>query len=231
MIKINTNSVVVFDLDDVLFSEFDYLRSAFWKIAEILGENRKYTLFNQMMSFYFNGDNVFDKILEAGYVNKTFDREKFLHIYRHHEPSDITLSWEVKTFLDDLKISGIPIGIISDGRSITQRNKIKALGLNLYTSDIVISEEVGYTKPSEKGYSGFMQKYPDRNYIYIGDNYNKDFIAPNRLGWMSIALENNGLNINYKLNQLTKEYYPKHVIRTFRDIQVGHQGVGGFFQV
>ncbi len=46
------------------------------------------------------------------------------------------------------------LGMITDGRSITQRNKYRALELDRFIddNDLVISEEFGSEKPSEKNF-------------------------------------------------------------------------------
>ena len=38
---------------------------------------------------------------------------------------------------------------------------------------------------------------PSNKYIYVGDNVDKDFIAPNELGWLSIGLMPNPSFIHY----------------------------------
>ena len=38
-------------------------------------------------------------------------------------------------------------------------------------------------KPSKKCFLEVEAMFPDKSYIYIGDNINKDFITPNKLGW------------------------------------------------
>jgi putative hydrolase of the HAD superfamily len=88
------------------------------------------------------------------------------------------------------------MGILTDGRSLTQRNKIAALGLEAWINDIVISEEFGSAKPDERNYRHFEQRFPTAQYVYVGNDVAKDFIAPNRLGWLTVCVRDNGGHIH-----------------------------------
>ena len=110
--------------------------------------------------------------------------------------------------------------MLTDGRSIQQRNKIQSLGLDDYFSDIVISEEFGSEKPAMENYLYFMDKSNKNNtkYYYIGDNPPKDFISANKLGWITICLKDNGQNIHKQNFSLRKEFIPDHIINNIEDI-------------
>jgi len=189
---------VVFDLDDTLYKEIDYLKSAYRFIAEKL-QTEHYSaenLYSVMLEAYDNGQNAFSIVKSA--LNVDTPIEILLHWYRTHVPN-ITLPEGSKNLLNFLKSKNIPIGILTDGRSVTQRNKIKSLCLTRYIpgQNVVISEEFGSEKPSEKNYRYFETLYPGiSNYMYVGDNPRKDFIAPNRLGWKTIGLIDDGRNIH-----------------------------------
>jgi putative hydrolase of the HAD superfamily len=109
---------------------------------------------------------------------------------------EITLSQETALFIEDLYGKKVKMGIITDGRSITQRNKLKALGIERYFSDIIISEEFGSGKPNGNNYVFFEDKYPGYSFYYMGDNTSKDFIIPQKLGWRMVCLRDNGNNIH-----------------------------------
>lgn len=211
-------NVVVFDLDDTLYKEIDYLKSAYKAISNSL--NKKYAIENAytyMMECYFNGEDVF------GMINLHYDLnypiEDMFVLYRNHIP-EISLNKETLELLLSLKQHGSYIGLISDGRSITQRNKIKALGLAEFINEnsIIISEEFGSSKPSSKNYEYFESLYPDADYFYIADNPDKDFIAPNSLGWRTICLMDNGLNIHEQNFSLDNSYLPMIKISSLREL-------------
>lgn len=189
--------VVVFDLDDTLCKEADFLRSAFREIAESLtgtSDDAAGALFFEMLEMRSRGENVFEN-LSARFAVPV---KSLLARYRNHFPAEMKLSAEVRATLETLKRQGVVLGLITDGRSLTQRNKIRALGLSEFFADenIVISEEFGSEKPSSRNYEFFMKKFPDADYCYVGDNPKKDFIAPNALGWETVCLLNSGDNIH-----------------------------------
>ena len=105
------------------------------------------------------------------------------------------------------------MGLLTDGRSVQQRNKINALKLNAWFSEIIISEEFGSEKPNMNNYKYFEKIFGDGTYYYIADNINKDFISPNNLGWTTICLKDNGLNIHKQdVSLIDKKYLAKYTI-------------------
>lgn len=222
--------VVCFDLDDTLSKEIEYLKSAYKKIVSIaVGYSNKSNIpesilceesFNVMINAYNNGCNAFTQL--NLFLNIDLPINFYLDIYRNHIPN-INLSEEIETLLKKLREKRYILGLITDGRSIQQRHKIEALGLGCFISDddIIISEEFGSEKPSESNYNYFMKRhsYADQ-YIYIGDNPQKDFITPNKLGWLTIGILDNGNNIHKQQLDLPKEYLPKIWVKNVADLSL-----------
>lgn len=197
--------VVCFDLDDTLYKEIDYLKSAYREIAQYAASHCSVDSDTQqvlseeghlrMMRAYRHGENAFAAL--NSWLGLHIAISDYLTLYRNHIP-EIVLSDEVKQLLDVLHQEGVILGLITDGRSVQQRNKLKALGLfYIDNEDIVISEEFGSEKPALENYAYFMKRHPAcRDFTYVGDNPKKDFIAPNRLGWQTICLRDDGRNIH-----------------------------------
>lgn len=216
-IIIDAGSYFIFDLDDTLFYEIDYLKSAYGHIAKCIAAYTGVNYYQEMLARYYKGENVFqwivDNCTEVSFVNK----EWLLKEYREHIP-DITLNEAVKSLLMQLSKLNIPCGIITDGRSITQRNKLKALGIAHLFTDVIISEEFGSEKPDERNYHYFKTKYPGRNFYFFGDNTRKDFLVPAKFGWQSFCIKNNGAHIHSQaLHLLTDKCY---LITSFSEIQL-----------
>lgn len=206
------SATVVFDLDDTLVKEIDYLKSAFKAIAAKVDSAKNDSLFNQMLLWYQNKENVFQNIESLYGITVAELRQ----LYRSHYPHFSNAS-TVFTLLNSLKEKGFYIGLITDGYSLTQRNKIKSLGIEDLFDLIVISEEFGSEKPNENNYKVFHQ-FATKYYYYIGDNTAKDFLAPNQLGWISVCLLNNGENIHPQ--DFTKEtvYLPQKTITDLNEL-------------
>lgn len=218
--------VVCFDLDDTLYKEIDFLKSGYRKVAELVA--RQYgcdarAIYDQLLKWYYNGNNAFACMNEEyGFCNPV---NEYLDIYRYHHPS-ITLSDETKDTLSKLKEEGVILGIITDGREISQKHKVEALGLEerIPMEMVIINEEKKYFKPNHWSFDRMMlkcyQKYPDNDFdfFYVGDNTEKDFIAPNELGWTSICLLDDGKNIHKQDYNVEKIKLPKKSISNITEI-------------
>lgn len=211
---------VAFDLDDTLYNEIDYLKSAYKHIAGVLDPSNQIYLAGKMFSEYRKGINVFGQLSS----NYNISLEALLEIYRNHEPS-IAPFYGVIPLFEEIKKNKGKIAIITDGRSITQRNKIVALGLESYIDYIVISEEIQSEKPDERNFKLIENLLPAQNYVYVADNLAKDFIAPNKMGWNSIGVMDNGKNIHNCFQEYynNKEHCPKHLIDEFAQIKILNQ--------
>ena len=209
---------MVFDLDDTLYKEQDYLLSAYREIAaQIESRYGLEAVFDRMYQWWQEGENVFQRLTDTYRLDMTLD--ELLAIYRSHVPA-IRLDEETKCQLDRLRQHAI-LGLITDGRRLTQRHKIEALGLSAYmdASDILISEETGFEKPSDEPFRQVMARNPSRTYYYIGDNPAKDFVAPNRLGWTTVCLLDNGRNIHPQDFSLSQQMLPQYRISQLSEIE------------
>lgn len=195
---------IIFDLDDTLFYEINYLRSAYKEIANEIGDSDEY---EKMMSLYFLGQNVFEYLSRRYSVSV----EQLVARYRSHIP-EIQLNDGAAEILALCIKQNFKLGLITDGRSITQRNKLKSLKIEEFFDRIIISEEFGSTKPFEANFKAFMVD-GDFDFFYIADNLSKDFITPNKLGWTTICLLDNGNNIHQQcFDNHKQEYLPKYKI-------------------
>lgn len=77
------NKYIIFDLDDTLYYEIDYLKSAYQEIASRIYKEDNH-LYNKMLKLYQEGKNVFD-YLELHF--STFSKNVLLEIYRNHFPT------------------------------------------------------------------------------------------------------------------------------------------------
>ncbi len=206
--------VVVFDLDDTLYKEIDFVESAYREIAE---SEKRPDLLPKMMRWQKNDDNVFFQFNKA--IGKDTLISEYLKVYSSHYPT-ISLSDGVEDTLNELRCREVTLGLITDGRSISQRNKIKALGLDRWfdNENIIISEETNSVKTEEPNFRCFIKKYRGAEFTYVGDNPKKDFIVPNRLGWKTVMLKDDGRNIHKQDMTLSKEYMPQIVINKIKDL-------------
>lgn len=207
---------IIFDLDDTLIYEIDYLRSAYKSIAEILEPDKNEDLFRQMIALYDAGENVFDALVS---MYPDCSRHSLLDLYHNHFPS-IQLNEGAGFLLDYCKTNDYYLGLITDGRSVTQRNKLKALGIENLFHKIIISEELGSSKPDERNFREFSKTKDVDEYFYIADNPKKDFVTPNKLGWNTVCLLDQGKNIHSQNFNIPKEYLPKFRINKLIELKI-----------
>jgi putative hydrolase of the HAD superfamily len=192
--RLNNNSFIVFDLDDTIYKEIDFVKSAFKEITSLFPESQFEDRVKNMFDDFKNGTDVFSKLLKE-FPNSFNNKSDLIEIYRLHKPN-INFLGNSNLFINHLLEKKIPFGIITDGRSITQRNKIAALGLENLHSGLIISEEFGSEKPDLKNFLYFEEKFPGYDFTYIADNTRKDFVSPEKLGWQMVCIKDNGENIH-----------------------------------
>lgn len=198
------STVVVLDLDDTLYKEADYHASGLVEVCRWIEVLYGISITAGLNELRESGETD----LLAGLCRLAglplSVKESLLWVYRLHQPT-IRLTEQVSDFLENLK-NKYQVAILTDGRSISQRLKLKALGLSHLPA--YISEEHGADKPSPVRFELIMREMPATRYFYVGDNLKKDFIAPNGLGWTTVCLRNDGRNIHRQdvtglhLNQL-----------------------------
>ena len=180
---------VIFDLDDTLYSEKQYVRSGYKAVAKLLGDEK---LADRLWTYFENGKPAIDELLnELGCMGR---KEECLEAYREQMP-EITLYDGVADLILELKSKGIKVGIITDGRVSGQKKKIQALGLDKLIDDIIITDELGgvqFRKPCDIAFRIMQRRWglPFEQMVYVGDNAEKDFQAPKQLGMRSLYLKN-----------------------------------------
>ncbi len=206
-----SNWVIVFDLDDTLYSEADYRCSGLRAVCDFV--RLCYGVFLDPVCFYEKEDALGDICRQANLEQNI--KNSLLWVYRLHYPS-IDLGEEVSLVVADFG-RRFDLAILTDGRSVTQRLKVKALGLDWIP--VYVSEDYNSEKPDLKRFLAIMEDFPDGRYVYIGDNPKKDFFGPNRLGWLTIGVKGGAGNVHDQsfVNPVL-EYMPKHWVDSFSEI-------------
>jgi putative hydrolase of the HAD superfamily len=188
-------SVVVLDMDDTLFLERDYVLSGFAAVDAVVAKEHGLNGFSEHAWRLFCAGvrgRIFNEALkEMGLEQQPANVAQLVAAYRSHLPR-ITLTSDSLRFLNAARKHGLRVALVSDGAYVAQRAKVSALGLEAFISPIVLTDALGRDawKPSSRGYLEVFERLGGSHgeYIYIGDNPNKDFIAPNALGWRTIRI-------------------------------------------
>ncbi len=217
MLNINNQTVVVFDLDDTLYSERSFQLSGYQQITEHI-------------SFLFNVDArpVLDAVIASdqrdhiGEMLKVLGlppelKGSLLDLYRTHRP-EIHLFPGAADLWRLLRGLGCSIAVITDGRSYTQRMKLRSLALPDQPDLILVSEEIGQQKPSHQAFIAVEQMFPDRHYLYIADNPKKDFIAPRQRGWRSIGVKHLAVRV-HPIESVAADLQPDVWVDTISEVK------------
>lgn len=188
-----SDTVVVLDLDDTLYKEADYQDSGLREICDwiesLYGKDIRENLFVRK--------NEGEKDLLGAACALTglppTVKESLLWVYRLHRPN-IQLNSGTREALSRIQASSKMLAILTDGRSVSQRLKLKVLGLAHLP--VYISEEFASAKPMPERFNRIMSDWPAQHYIYVGDNPAKDFVAPNKLGWTTFCLRGDSRNVH-----------------------------------
>ena len=223
LVEIGVMIVAAFDLDDTLYKEIDFVKSGYRAIARMYASKigcDEEEVYAVAWNAFLNDQNAIDAVMN--HYPSDFTVAELVERYRNHIP-EIVLPTKVKKILDELVAKGFMLAIITDGRSTTQRNKIAALGLDRMVSDdmVIISEEVGCDKNKPDGFKALMDKVKDDDALlyYIGDNPEKDFYWPNKLGWTTICLLDDGSNIHCQdFRQFGADYQPRYKINSIDEL-------------
>lgn len=177
---------IVFDLDDTLYLERDFAFSGYRAAGEWLAGRDGGGFADTCQSLFLDGErrNVFDRAAQAMGLRADIVPD-LVEVYRNHQPR-IALCPDAARYL----AGHAGFAIISDGPERTQRNKIAALGLAAHCDVIVPTGQWGaeYCKPHPRAYELVATASAGRACVYVADNAAKDFLTPNRLGWITIQI-------------------------------------------
>ncbi len=215
--------VVVFDLDDTLYLERDYVRSGFAAAGDwFLRETGIAGLAPEAWRLFEAGRRgvIFDDALRAvgvapapGLVSQLVER------YRGHWPA-IGLAPDAADWLSRPP-AGWATALITDGPAASQSRKVEALALaSLGVSPIVLTDSLGpgHGKPDVRSFEMVQAEHgmAAAQCVYVADNAAKDFAGPRRLGWRTVQIRRAGGL--YAAAAVDAAHAPDAVVATLRDL-------------
>ncbi len=106
----------------------------------------------------------------------------------------LSLSPRAADMLESLKARGLRLGVITNGHSVAQREKIERFGLARHFAYIGIEGELGFGKPQPRAYQCAMRALaaePESTWM-VGDSLDLDVVAPRRLGMRAVWVDHAG---------------------------------------
>ena len=195
---------VVFDLDDTLISEKEYIKSGYRHIAEVVSQrfnfNKDQVYIDLFQLFKKSPHNVFNRLYEK--YNIEYSKDMIIDLvneYRGHFPN-IKFYDDVLPCLNELKKLGVKIGIITDGYAIAQSQKLIAVEADKYFDEIIVTDELGreYWKPHPKAFEIIKERFEVSfdEMVYVGDNPEKDFYISTIYPIKTIRILRDGVHKN-----------------------------------
>jgi putative hydrolase of the HAD superfamily len=193
-----TPSVWVFDVDDTLYLERDYVKSGFAAVARWVQNQFGIDGFAAEAGRLFasgrRNTTLGDSLTALGGSATPDVIAAMVNVYRRHRP-DIALLPDAAELIAAVG-SERSIAVITDGPVDSQRAKIDALGVPSFANPVVVTEELGadYRKPSQRAFElvASVLGAAAADCVYVADNPMKDFVAPSRLGWQTIRVRRAG---------------------------------------
>jgi putative hydrolase of the HAD superfamily len=186
--------IYIFDLDDTLYDERQYVESGLRAVARFV-ENAwkvdKESGFNELLALLEkNGrGRVFNDFLanHGIAVNKQNVRA-CLSAYRLHQPT-LTMPNNHLSVLESLPK---PLYLVTDGNKVVQGKKVDALNIAHYFKRVFVTHRFGikHAKPSIYCFEKIKQAEQCKwhEMVYIGDNPAKDFVNLNKLGMLTVRV-------------------------------------------
>jgi len=186
---------VVFDLDDTLYPERDYVRSGYRAVGRRLGgrlgrgEGTQFADWLWQRFLTGTAENAFNALSEQFDLNLTDEQiAEMVEVYRGHRPQIRPYGGMVEVLA---ALHGrYRLGLLSDGFLPAQRLKLDALKIENFFDAVIFTEQMGRGawKPSPAGYQAVRELLgvPNECCAYVADNPAKDFVAANELGWLTV---------------------------------------------
>lgn len=175
---------IIFDMDDTLYLERDYVKSGFDAVGRALDCPGFGTFCWERFLDGVRG-NTFDLAL-AAFPGVHAEIRDLVDVYRRHRPQ-IALCADARELVCSTRLR---TGLISDGPIDSQRAKYYALGLLPWIECPIFTQETCASKPAPAAFqlAAYTLNTPYERCLYVGDNPKKDFAGAHELGMKTVRI-------------------------------------------
>lgn len=222
---------IIFDLDDTLYPEYEFVLSGFKQVARFIGARYGLSsgeIYHELVAGFDRGirGRNFDVVLQMlGIHCDKAVIDELVDLYRKHEP-EISLPKESEHVLSSLRERGYILGMVSDGYLETQINKVRGLRLETFLDAIIFTDTWGkeFWKPHKKAFEEVCRVLgiEGKDCCYIADNPIKDFKGARQCGMFSVQLLH---WVKKDVADLDEEYLPDLILGKLEDILEVFHGV------
>ncbi|MET7016685.1 HAD family hydrolase [Bacillus mycoides] len=176
---------MLFDLDDTLLDRDKAVDNLFLLVLEKCYEDVSDTVKNNMLQKFKEYDKreygindktiVLESLFDEFAPKYRLPRNYIQDFWNENFPKCFSIDQNTILFLNHIK-RHFKVGIITNGSTQRQKAKIINTGLNEYFDTIIISEEVGFSKPDKRIFELALNKLnvQSEDVLFVGDDLEKD---------------------------------------------------------
>lgn len=187
----------MFDLDDTLYLQGDWLAGAWVSVAQAAAQEHDVDAdelaaeLARIAAAGSDGGGIIDRGFAAVGLADV-DVKPFVQVFLTHQPDSLPLLPGVPQMLADLRASGVRVAIVTDGAIPSQQAKVASLGVADLVDAIIMSDEFGrqFRKPHPRPVLEALKALgtePGAT-VMIGDRPAKDAAAASGAGVRSIRV-------------------------------------------
>ncbi len=195
-------SSVLFDLDDTLLDRAagfkSFCRELYHTSGAMSDTHTEREAVDLMLDWDARGmrsrEDFFKNIL-GQWPGVFRDLQQAMQVFVESYPRLLVLEPQTRALLEDLQDADLPTGIVTNGGTIMQSNKIRESGLDGLVGAVVISEEAGISKPDPRIFEEALSQIQasPASTLFVGDNPEADILGAKALGmptaWLHIGQE------------------------------------------
>lgn len=194
---------VIFDLDGTLLDRDSslekFIADQYGRLESFFGHIKENEYISRFIELDNHGyvwkDKVYRQLLEE-FAVAGITQEELLEDYLTHFPRHCVAFPNLISMLEELKNSGLRIGLITNGYTKFQTDNFRALGIEDYFDAILISEQEGLRKPDRRIFDKALERLEVRaeEAVFIGDHPLNDVEAASRAGLRGVWKRNPNWN-------------------------------------
>ncbi|QOR65525.1 HAD family hydrolase [Cytobacillus suaedae] len=203
--------IICFDLDNTIINyEKTFERTMEYCFALLLDENKSkqeisitqwFPIFKKYCDEYWHAYSqksmsrkeyrrarFISSMEELGHRATFQQADRLQELFHQHVAHFVVPFKGIETLLETLKTRGSKLGIITNGNSEIQYNKLKKAGLHFFFESIIISDAVKVAKPSPEIFAIAKERLGTNSErcVYVGDSWELDIEGANNANWDAI---------------------------------------------
>jgi putative hydrolase of the HAD superfamily len=176
---------MLFDLDDTLLDRDQAVDKMFSVILEKCYEDVPHPAKNEMLHRFKEYDkgsygdnnkiNVLESLFDVFPPHNRLPRHDIQDFWNHHFPHCFSINQHTINIVNTIK-QHVKVAIITNGSTQRQKAKIMNTRLESCFDTIIISEEVGFSKPDKRIFELALHKLnvQPEDALFVGDDLEKD---------------------------------------------------------